>query len=86
MDLKSYFYSLPPGERERLAVETGTTPGHLRNCMYGYKPVSPALAVAIERFSNRKVTRPELRPGDWKAIWPELDPKQRAAKARLKAA
>jgi hypothetical protein len=71
MDLKSYFYSLPPDERERFALEAGTTLGHLRNCAYG-KPVSPALAVSIERLSNRKVTRRELR-ADWLQIWPELD-------------
>lgn len=72
MDLKSYFYSLPPADRERFAKEAGTTLGHLRNCVYGYKPVSPALAVSIERLSHRKVTRRELRT-DWLDIWPELD-------------
>ena len=71
MDLKSYFYALPPDERERFATDAGTTLGHMRNCAYGYKAVSPALAVSIERLSHQKVTRPELRE-DWESIWPEL--------------
>ena len=71
MDLKSYFYALPPAEREQFALAAGTTLGHMRNCAYGYKAVSPALAVSIERLSHRKVTRSELRE-DWTSIWPEL--------------
>lgn len=81
MDLKSYFYALPPGERERFALEAGTTLGHMRNCAYGYKAVSPALAVSIERLSHRKVTRPELRE-DWLDIWPELDEAARRKQRR----
>lgn len=43
--------------------------------MYGIRPCAPELAVAIERESHKTVTRKELRPLDWKAIWPELDDK-----------
>ena len=33
---------------------------------------------AIERITNGAVTRQELRPDDWQAIWPELSrPKQK---------
>jgi DNA-binding transcriptional regulator YdaS (Cro superfamily) len=28
--------------------------------------------MAIERATNGLVTRRDLRPDDWKAIWPEL--------------
>lgn len=30
------------------------------------------LAPSIERLTNSKITRKDLRPGDWSEIWPEL--------------
>ena len=37
--------------------------------------------VDIERATNGAVTRKDLRPDDWQAIWPELiTPKRKAAK------
>ena len=33
---------------------------------------------AIERITDGAVTRQELRPNDWQAIWPELAEKQEA--------
>jgi len=33
---------------------------------------SPIYAAAIERATNGQVTRRDLRPLDWQAIWPEL--------------
>ena len=38
----------------------------------GRKP-SPELCVQIEQATDGKVTRRDLRPDDWAAIWPELD-------------
>jgi hypothetical protein len=72
MDLKSYVKTLPgDGAREDFALRCGTTFGHMKNVMYGYKPCATDLAVRIERESGRAVTRPELRP-DWADHWPEL--------------
>lgn len=34
--------------------------------------ISPKRAMQIEKKTNGKVTRKELRPKDWQAIWPEL--------------
>jgi DNA-binding transcriptional regulator YdaS (Cro superfamily) len=82
MDLKNFVKSLPQGEREHFALEAGTTPGHLRNVMYGYSLASPAVAVSIERLSDGQVTRQELRPDDWADIWPELAQAKRPARAR----
>ena len=39
---------------------------------------SPRYCVAIERATNNLVTRQDLRPDDWRQIWPELA-KQEAA-------
>jgi len=33
---------------------------------------SPIYAAAIERATNGQVTRRDLRPHDWRSIWPEL--------------
>jgi len=72
MDLKSFIKGLPNDEaREDFARRCGTSLGHLRNVMYGYKPCATDLAVNIERESGRAVTRPELRD-DWRSHWPEL--------------
>lgn len=74
MDLKTYLLNLDVPERDGFAVRCGTTRGHLQNVMNGHRPCAPGLAVAIERESKKKVTRQELRPDDWQAIWPELIP------------
>jgi DNA-binding transcriptional regulator YdaS (Cro superfamily) len=36
------------------------------------KTVPPALAVNVERLTNFEVRRQDMRPDDWRAIWPEL--------------
>lgn len=58
------------------AVErTGTTRGYLRQIAYGNKTATPQTAVALEQLGV--ATRIELRPDDWRSIWPELDADQR---------
>ncbi len=41
-------------------------------CGYAGRKPGPIYCVAIERATNGLVTRRELRPDDWQAIWPEL--------------
>lgn len=72
MDLKTYLTPLDAEAREKLASQCGTGVGHLQNVMYGVRSCAPALAVLIERHSNKAVSRQELRPDDWHRIWPEL--------------
>jgi DNA-binding transcriptional regulator YdaS (Cro superfamily) len=72
MELKTYLDGLTPDEREALAIASGTTLGHLRNVSYGTRSAAPELAVAIERETNGAVMRWDLRPDDWRLIWPEL--------------
>jgi len=38
----------------------------------GKRAPGAALCVAIERHTDGKVTRKQLRPRDWSLIWPEL--------------
>lgn len=73
MDLKSFLSPLDAEARERFASRCNTTKGHLQNVMYGVRPCAPELAVLIERNSEGAVTRRDLRPDDWQAIWPELE-------------
>ena len=72
MNLKQYLHGLDIQEREKLAESCGSTLGHMRNVMYGYRPCSAELATAIERHTGRAVTRKDLRPDDWFDVWPEL--------------
>ena len=72
MDLKAYLSPMSATEREAFAIRCGTTRGHLQNVAYG-KTCAPALAVAIEFNSGGDVKRSELRPHDWRAIWPEYE-------------
>jgi len=72
MKLRDYIAPLDLEARERLAQDCQTTVKHLFNVMYGYRACAPALAADIERVTAGAVSRPELRPSDWRRIWPEL--------------
>ncbi|MBP0047674.1 helix-turn-helix domain-containing protein [Marinobacterium sp. AK62] len=51
---------------------TKTTRGYLRQIAYGNKTASAELASRIEKETFGSVTRKQLRPDDWRVIWPEL--------------
>jgi DNA-binding transcriptional regulator YdaS (Cro superfamily) len=72
MDLKTYFFALPPDEREPFAIRSGTSKGHMQNVAYGYAKPSTALCVAVEKESGGIVTRAEMRPEDYWLHWPDL--------------
>lgn len=73
MNLKDYIFSLAPTERRAFAERCNTSAEHLMNCAYGYKQLSFATCVLVERESDKAVTRQEMR-ADWRDVWPELDP------------
>nr|WP_144154496.1 YdaS family helix-turn-helix protein [Paraburkholderia sp. BCC1885] len=77
--LKSFIASLPPEERDQFARRCRTTKAFLRNIAYGQRVAGEKLSVLIERESGGAVTRLDLRPDDWRDIWPELVAKQREA-------
>lgn len=69
MNLRQYLAPMRSAEKAAFAVRCGTTIGHLRNVMLGYRAPSESLAIAIERESSRHVTVEELRPDvDWAFI------------------
>ncbi|MFC7408734.1 YdaS family helix-turn-helix protein [Hydrogenophaga atypica] len=86
MNLKTYLAPLPQTERVALAVAAGTTFGHLRNVGYRLRPCSPELAAAIERATRGAVMRWDMRPHDWRLIWPELQARADAPVERIKDA
>jgi len=73
MKLRAYLDSLPHGGVAVFAKKLGfDSPAMLYQIAKGLRPCNPALAVKIEHESDFQVTRPELRPDDWRDIWPEL--------------
>lgn len=76
----TYFRKLSPDHKRELANACDTSVEYLA------KQVSliakgrdnslfkPAMCLAIEIYSNGEVTRKDLRPNDWDAIWLELRP------------
>ncbi len=64
------------GNQAALARALGVTPvvvgQWLKPEVATGRAVPPKQCVRIEQLTNGQVTRQELRPDDWEAIWPEL--------------
>jgi DNA-binding transcriptional regulator YdaS (Cro superfamily) len=72
MDLRTYLNGLPPLRQHDFASRCGTSLGYLRKALSTGQFLGADICVAIERESERAVTRQELRPDDWQRFWPEL--------------
>ncbi|WP_186276366.1 transcriptional regulator [Burkholderia gladioli] len=79
MDLKTYLSSLERGGASKLAEEVGVSPSFLSQMAAGSSAISPARCVLIERATGAVVSRRDLRPDDWRDIWPELTDPEPAA-------
>lgn len=71
MDIKTYLSKNGTSQSE-FAERIGVSQGMVWQWLQGLRPVSPTLCVLIEKESSGAVTRKDLRPDDWKQIWPEL--------------
>ena len=60
------------GSQATLAKMLGVSPGAVSQWISGHRPVPVERCVSIEVATNGIVTRRDLRPDDWHAIWPEL--------------
>jgi DNA-binding transcriptional regulator YdaS (Cro superfamily) len=71
--LRRYLESLPLGGMTKFAKDLGMSKSQLSQYASSWRGAAPgpALCVRIERLSEGKVTRRELR-SDWRDIWPEL--------------
>lgn len=56
----------------KLALAIGVTQAAVSNWKSRDTLIDPLYCVAIENATEQKVTRKDLRPNDWQAIWPEL--------------
>lgn len=70
--LLAYFRSLSPEQKALFESECETSFGYLKKAESLGQTLGPEKCVLIERFSNGKVSRKDLRPHDWMRIWPEL--------------
>lgn len=57
----------------KLARHLGVTPQAINEWKKGKRPVPAARCYQIEKATDGKVTRKDLRPNDWQTIWPELE-------------
>jgi len=69
------------GGTSALARILGRSPSEVSQWVSGNRPIPLAYCAAIERATNGQVTRKDLRPQDWMAIWPELAESQASAGA-----
>jgi hypothetical protein len=74
MNLRAYLDALPRGGLGEFAARVDRSEVYLLQLAahQGGREASPALAVVIERESDYRVRRWDLRPTDWWLIWPEL--------------
>lgn len=66
------------GSQSALAGLLGISLPAVNQWVKGLRPVPIEHCVAIEKATKGAVTRKDLRPNDWQAIWPELVKKQKA--------
>ena len=60
------------GSQRLLAESIGVSPQTIWAWIDRGSLIPPEKCVLIERVTDRAVTRQDLRPDDWKQIWPEL--------------
>jgi DNA-binding transcriptional regulator YdaS (Cro superfamily) len=71
MKLSEYLNS-ERGRAAKLAISLGVGISYISQMASGYRVISPARASQIETLTGGIVSRREMRPDDWKSIWPDL--------------
>jgi DNA-binding transcriptional regulator YdaS (Cro superfamily) len=77
--LLAYLNSLSHEERHRFESATGTTVAYLRKAVSAKQRLGAEICVAIEKATDGKISRRDLRPLDWQLIWPELSTSEHKA-------
>ncbi|MDR0215936.1 MAG: helix-turn-helix domain-containing protein [Comamonas sp.] len=72
MKLKEHLSALGRGAASLLGRRIGVSPVLISQWANGDRPTPIERCVAIERATSGAVTRRDLRPDDWRDIWPEL--------------
>jgi DNA-binding transcriptional regulator YdaS (Cro superfamily) len=66
MRLLDYLNKLPIEQREELAIRCGTSFDYLRQIAYGNRQCKEALAIKLEKFTDRELRCEDLCPQvDW---------------------
>lgn len=60
------------GRMSALAASIEVSTAFVSLMASGKRKVPPAMAVQIEQATEGAVTRKDLRPDDWRVLWPEL--------------
>lgn len=63
---------LPAPDRIAAAQALGINAQFLYQCLTGRRAMEPKMAVRLERNTNQRVRRWQVRQADWHLIWPEL--------------
>lgn len=71
MDLKNYLIESGTKKAD-FARAVGVSPALLHQWIERIRPVAIQHCSVIERQTEQKVSRKDLRPDDWQKIWPEL--------------
>ncbi|WPU24968.1 YdaS family helix-turn-helix protein [Cedecea neteri] len=74
MRLDDYLSKQPRGAARDLAAQLGISKSYLSQIATGKSPASPARCIEIEKATDSEVTRIDMRPSDWREIWPEYTP------------
>jgi len=76
MELRTYLEQCGHGSASALGRDINAAPSLISEWASGGRPVPFDRCVAIERATAGAVTRRDLRPDDWAAVWPELAGKE----------
>lgn len=69
--LLSKYIAKTRGNGKLLSDALRIPPSYLSQMASGYRPVSPVMAIRIEKATAGQVSRKDLR-SDWRFLWPEL--------------
>lgn len=88
MKLSEYLDRQGRGAKAKFASQIGAHASDLSDWISGARPVPVHRCAVIEQETGGAVTRKDLRPSDWRAIWPELipAPKKQATQGHKEAA
>ena len=79
MNLKEFISTSERGTASKLAAFLGVSSSYLSQMASGLSAISEKRCVQIEKFSEGRLSRRDLRPDDWHLIWPELAQKEEIA-------
>lgn len=71
------------GRNAALAARLNLPPSVVSGWISRRRPIPIEHAASIEAFTEGAVTRRDIRPGDWRDIWPELAESEANAPAAL---